>query len=272
MYNGEHEIKFPEDKYLKNYLWYDYFHDSQVKNIDFTKNTVIIDIEYDKDNEMVNKKTYTLYFKNCEYFKVELLSMDFNTFINGRFKDTTLLDKVKNNNKGTFYHYRIETNNGFIDIIFSKFQIKKRNGRIICKDITFYDYTLQWLKSYKNGLLFDSDNQLSQSKLINLFHKGDDIEKYFVLDYLSRYTNEPILNYARDILCLEWDDFELSIILSISVIGRFGNKDDIMLLLDIYNIINKEFIINKMNYYQSFLLRRKILDSIDNIMCNENLK
>lgn len=38
---------------------------------------------------------------------------------------------------------------------------------------------------------------------------------------------------------LDWDNFKMSKILSISVIGKYGNKDDIQFLLDDYYSIEE---------------------------------
>ena len=35
MCNIEHEIECPNDKYIKHYLWRDYFHDSSIETIEF---------------------------------------------------------------------------------------------------------------------------------------------------------------------------------------------------------------------------------------------
>lgn len=180
MYNGENEITRPNDKYMKYYLWNDYFHDSKIKTIEINnskkkdsnwpnqvalaiESCIDMDMEWDKLNGtdiekkayLINNKEkymYNLYFDDCKYFNYEK-SMKVNEYINGRFKDTALLQKIKKATGKAYYNFRIATDDGYIDIIFAKFKIKKTMGRINIKDTEIKSHDIQWLQKYNDGIL-----------------------------------------------------------------------------------------------------------------------
>lgn len=76
-----------------------------------------------------------------------------NDYINGRFKNSVVLQKIIKKTNKQYYHFRISTDDGYLDIIFSKFKIKKSTGRIYIKDIKAEDYNLKWLQQYDKGNL-----------------------------------------------------------------------------------------------------------------------
>ena len=150
MNNYEHEIACPDNKGLRNYLWYDYFHDSKIDNISFDhrKGLVMLTLECSRemgdvwnklkgDNDTrrayidknIDSFAYILTFKGTKYFHSERLIM-VNDYINGRFKDTALLRKLTAENKKPLYHFRIQIDDGYMDIIFSDFIIRKKAGRV----------------------------------------------------------------------------------------------------------------------------------------------
>ena len=55
MDNYEHEIFCPDNKGIRNYLWSDYFHDSEIVNVSFDrqKRTVILTIECIRDQDEI---------------------------------------------------------------------------------------------------------------------------------------------------------------------------------------------------------------------------
>lgn len=297
MYNGENEIECPKDKYIKYYLWSDYFHDSKIKTIEFSnskgkdnycpdqvvltlESCIDVDMEWDKlkgtDIEKrayveknKSKYIYKLYFSDCKYFNYEK-SILANDYINGRFKSTAILQKIIKSANKLYYHFRIATDDGYLDIIFSKFKIKKLIGRIRIKDTEIKDYNINWLQKYDKGVLLGENGELDDKKILEIMKNGDDIERYYALYYFINYTNEIMIDYARDIMLLDWDNFETCKSMAISVIGIQGNKKDLPLLFEEYFIMEER--ISKQNVcYGSILLpKRHIMDAIEKIKYREN--
>lgn len=297
MFNSENEIKCPNDKYIKHFLWSDYFHDSKITMIQFNNSKgkenycpdqVILTLEscndIDKDwdklkgtdtekktyiNENKDKYKYDLYFSNCKYFNYEKSIMA-NDYINGRFKDTAILHKIKKSTNKLYYHFRIATDDGYLDIIFSKFKIRKLIGRIRIKDTEIKDYHINWLQKYNRGILLMKNGEFDKIKLIELITKGDDVERYYTLLYFMKYTKETIINYARDIMLLDWDNYEMSKIMAISVIGKQGSKNDIPMLIEKYFTIESKFSRGGMCYCSTLLPKRHVMDAIEYIKYRED--
>lgn len=297
MFNSENEIKCPNDKYIKHYLWRDYFHDSQITMIQFNdskgknnycpdqvvltiESCIDMDKDYDKlkgtDTEKKNyinenkvKYTYNLYFSDCKYFNYEKSIMA-NDYINGRFKDTAILHKIIKSTNKLYYHFRIATDDGYIDIIFSKFRIRKLIGRIRIKDIEIKDYHINWLEKYNKGILLMENGELDKIKLIELMCKGDDIERYYTLFYYMNYTKDTIITYAREIMLLDWDNYEMSKIMAISVIGKQGCKNDIPMLTEEYFSIEAKYSREGICFCSTLLPKRHFMDAIDFIKYREN--
>lgn len=99
---------------------------------------------------------------------------------------------------------------------------------------------------------------------------GDDIERYYVLHYFMKYTDETIINYVRDIMHLDWDNFEMSKIMAISIIGMMGNRDDLPLLFDEYFIIEERLSKADTCYCRTLLPKRHVMDAIEKIKYREN--
>lgn len=297
MYNGENEITCPNDKYIKYYLWSDYFHDSKIKTIEFNnskrkdnnwpdqviltlESCIDIDMEWDKlKGTGIEKKAYVtnnkakymynLHFIDCKYFNYEK-SININDYINGRFKDTAILQKIKKATNKVYYHFRIATDDGYIDVIFSKFKIKKAIGRINIKDTETKEYHIQWLQKYNDGILLMENGELNKINLLELLSNGDDIERYYVLHYFMKCTDETIINYARDIMQLDWDNFEMSKIMAISIIGMMGNRNDLPLLFDEYFTVEERLSKGGICYCSTLLPKRHVMDAIEKIKYREN--
>lgn len=300
MDNGEHEIECPNDKYIKHYLWNDYFHDSKIEIVEFNNSkgkdesrpdqvvlTLKSDIDIDKGwdrlkgtdtekkkyiTENKTKYLYNLYFGNCKYFNYEK-SIMVNDYINGRFKNTVTLQKIKKATNKHYYHFRIATDDGYLDIIFAKFKIKKLIGRIYIKDIEIKDYNIQWLQKHDKGILLMDNGELDKIKLLELISNGYDDEMYYALYYFMKYTNEIIIDYARNIMKLDWDKYEMSKIMAISVLGIHGDEKDLPVLASEYFSVEERLSKGGLYgvYYCSTLLpKRNIIDAIDKIKYRVN--
>jgi len=274
MDNYEHEIACPDNKGILNYLWYDHFHDSKIDNISFDhrKGFVALTLDCCREREEVWKKlkynddlfkaymdenidnfTYILTFKGTKYFHSERLIM-VNDYIDGRFKDTALLRKLsaENKNKKPLYHFRIKIDDGYMDIIFSDFVIKKKTGRVKypIKEITIR--TCKW---------FDEDFKKAALD-------GDDFERFLAMQKLFQENDPAILEIARKNLW--FDDYGDACLYSVYLLGKLGDTNDISNLLELYLKIEEHLISKSVCRCSAILPKRDILDAIELIhhRCN----
>lgn len=299
MYNGENEIKCPEDKYIKHFLWSDYFHDSEIENIQFSNSRgkenyspdqVVLTIKSIRDMdcdwirikgtrdekkafliENKQKYIYNLYFTDCKYFNYEK-SILANEYINGRFKDSAILNKITKSTAKPYYHFRIGTDDGYIDIIFSKFKIEKLVGRIRVNDINVVDYAVIWLQKFNNGTLINEKGELSIIRLLEMAGNGDDVERYNALHYLLHYTTESLVDIARNIIKLNNEEYEMSKTVAISILGIQGEEKDLPLLLDEYFAIEEKYTKESICYCSTLLPRRHVMDAIEKIKYRNDTK
>jgi hypothetical protein len=275
MYNYKHEIEIPDDRAIRYYLWSDYFHDSQISNIEFVdksrKQKVFIDPssvlltvvsdgdfrEAHKCDELSkfyleprDKYVYFLRFDECLYYINDMESCK-NVYLNGRFKDSALLARLEQGHSKKFYHLRIQTTGGYMDIVFGGFKIRKQEGRVRAKDVEGYDYTKLWIE---RNLAKDDYGNINRNILISMAESGDDVERYYAISYLASYCNASVLAQARKIIVLDRKEFEMARIAAIWIIGMQGNEQDIQALTEEY-----------FNVSNSRIFNRHILDAIERI-------
>ncbi len=131
MHNFYHEIPLPEDKAIRKFLWVSYFHDSLIQNII---------LETPKRNELTLKLdcsrdcfTYLLHFRGVAHF-------EFSSPRNGwhaaeeisstTFKDSALLHRLQQQVGKPLYHLRFSHWDGYTDVIFERFTIRRDGGRV----------------------------------------------------------------------------------------------------------------------------------------------
>lgn len=261
MDNYEHEIKCPEDRGILNYLWYDYFHDSTINQIDFDhkKGTVTltltcsrdIDKELEKHNgnyeerhlyieEHLDEFTYLLLFKGVRYFHAERLIM-VNDYINGRFKDTALLRKLKAEANQPRYHFRIQTDDGYLDMVFSGFQIRKKAGRVKYSAVGIAD-------------------QAEAASFSNF--EGGDFDRFLAMQKLYKMNDTSLLEIARKNMQLV-DENEDTCLYCAYLLGKCGQASDVPDLLDLYSKI--EDYMGDQSYCRcsALLPKRNILDALE---------
>jgi hypothetical protein len=270
MYNCEHEIEYPDDKYIQYFLWRDFFHDATIEMIQFHSSLESIPHKPGLSltlRPLIDGKKeyrYLLNFIGCEYFVQEKAGV-WNEYLNGRFKQTALLEDINQQSGKKNYHFRIQTADGYMDIIFSKFTIKKVNGRIRIHGLENPDYYhLPWLKTYGNGALQNPDGFLDHKKVLELANTGDDLERHHALYYLLKNTEVILIDCARQIVQLDWDNYEMSKILAILIIGIQGDEQDLQYLYSEY--YDPESHINKYALISGPLPKRHIMDAIDKII------
>jgi len=265
MNNYEHEIVCPDNSGICNYLWYDYFHDSKINNISFDhqKGLVTLTLEcsrdiadvwkklkYDNDifnayiHEKIDNFTYVLTFKGTKYFHLERLIM-VNDFINGRFKDTALLRTLTAESKKPLFHYRIQIDDGYMDIVFSDFIIRKKAGRV--------KYPIEKIP-HQTCISLTADEK-------KLALVGDDFERFLTMQKLFRTNDPALLRIARENLWL--DDYGDACLYSAYLLGKLGDMNDVPKLFEIYLLIEEHIFSITACRCNAILPKRVIMDSIE---------
>ncbi len=137
------EADYPRSKAVRKFLLADYFHDSDLKAVDYNQagKELTIRLQCCRDYEKVHKGTlddagysYILQFRG-------VMGSRYNTefrweeYLNGRFKKTAWLLETQKKTKRALYQFRMQLADGYLDIIFHSFQIRKVKGRINYRDI-----------------------------------------------------------------------------------------------------------------------------------------
>lgn len=276
MYNYEHEIPCPENLAMRKFLWSDYFHDSVITNIYYgsksKRNISIgdvitlklqcnIDYEHAWENQckkrniptdytdLFNEKyTYILSFYGVKYHQFECgeTSME---YLNGRFKNTHLLHLIEQKSCHPLYHFRIQVTNGYMDVVFRKFQVRKAMGRV--------NYLTK-------GYSFDSKKHSISEEELHRIHNQivadnyeDDFDYFMDLQKLYNGGDKELLKYLR--ICLNSNqDSEAAKPYAAYLLGKVGETCDVPLAQAVY--------------FQSIdrLQKLHIMDGIDLLLEEEN--
>lgn len=161
MLNFSHEIPCPKDRALRKFLWFDYFHDSDILHIEHdapSPGDVTLMLRSCRDTDEIYKTlkgtweekhaqfkpllprvTYLLRFHRVRHFQHVMnhhLYGCTDEILHLRFKDTPLLRRLQKAWGRPLYHLRIETGHGLMDVVFEYFSIRKQEGRV--------DYRCDW--------------------------------------------------------------------------------------------------------------------------------
>lgn len=276
IYNFDHEIPCPPNKAINTFLWYDYFHDSHLQNIEFvqSKRTVTLTYECARDIEKKWKELkgdqpykiqyieshadefiYYLTFKHVSYFQVDRLPCA-NDYLNGRFKDSALLHYINAEQKYPCYHFRIQCADGYIDIIFRDFIIRKKQGR------------LRYLNTPYSAMICSclDDPVLNETitELVIQAQTGGDFERFLAMSKLWQLKYGELIQLARENITLP-DDYEDSILYSAYLLGKVGDESDLPLLQRLYLSIQKSMTEKPICLCSTLLPKRNILDAIESI-------
>ena len=161
MLNFSHEIPCPDDRAMRKFLWFAYFHDSDVLHVTHDApacGDVTLTLRSCLDTDEIYKTlrgtweekhaqfepllprvTYLLRFHRVRHFRHVMndqVCRCADEILDLRFKDTPLLHRLEKEWGRPLYHLRIETAQGLIDIVFERFSIRKQEGRV--------DYRCDW--------------------------------------------------------------------------------------------------------------------------------
>lgn len=225
MKNYEHEIIDIRDRYLKNFIFYDYFHDSIITNISFLEEGKLLRLdlscerewpEHDSEKYIFDTKyVYRLYFKHCKYFEYE--RKDTGTiaeYLNGRFKNSAKLSEIREGSRNYYYHLRIQLADGYIDIIFNAFYMEKVEGEVkLPGRINLEWYFDKIRKRFKNS---------KNEDVRKMVFSEDWLDKIQAMEYLWLIKDEKCFDYAMTAL-----DDEDGWIASTYILGELGRIESL---------------------------------------------
>lgn len=187
---------------------------------------------------------YVLTFKGTEYFHVERIP-SVNDYSGGRFKDTAMLRNLAAENKKPLYHFRIQIVDGYMDIIFADFFIRKKSGRV--------DYTVK-------GFI-DRTYERYDEEAKKLALDGDDYNRFLSMQMLFRGNDPDLTEIARKNLW--FDEGGEACLYSAYLLGKLGNMNDISQLFELYLKIEENFMSISICRCSTLLPKRNILDAIE---------
>lgn len=283
MNNFEHDIPSPQDKAIRYYLWQDYFHDSIITDVkqEYQQVTLCLLCEREesayyhrckgtheekraKCEEMAAQFRYKIIFQMCGYSHHEQ-TCDCPDYINGRFKRSALLAKIEAATGKLYYHFRIQTGDGYFEAVCRNIRIKKEIGHIHPRETEDWCWTGEWLTKYEDGALLDDSQNISISAVLNLAESENDIDRYFALTFLAKHDAEHALLLARKYILMESDDVLDCKIPAIWALGEFGDESDIAALLHECAESEIAFARDSIGYCGNLTHHRNIMDAIEKI-------
>lgn len=134
MNNFTHDTPLPDDPAIRKFLWISYFHDAIIQEIHPGKPTykdLTLRVFSGHDGF-----TYLLRFHGVEHFSCSKDNFFWHTGIDIAstvFKDTALLHRLEKEAEKSLYHLRFSFWDGYMDVIFAKFTIRREGGRVSYK-------------------------------------------------------------------------------------------------------------------------------------------
>ena len=131
MHNFYHDIPLPEDKAIRKFLWVSYFHDSLIQNIILETakpNEITLKVDCSRDSF-----TYLLHFRGVAHFEFSSPRDGWHAaeeISSTVFKDSALLHRLQSERKKPLYHLRFSHWDGYTDVIFERFIIRREGGRV----------------------------------------------------------------------------------------------------------------------------------------------
>jgi len=124
------EIPRPEDRTLSTYLWTTQFHDAVIHDLryeDPRRSNVTLRIE---GGCGVAHGVYRLCFQGVAHVEYAASPLGGDRIYSTCFLDSAALHQEQAESDKPLYHLRIQTWNGFIDLIFARLILRKEDGRV----------------------------------------------------------------------------------------------------------------------------------------------
>lgn len=252
MHNYEHESNVIKDRFLRNYIFYDYFHDSLITNIGILDEGKVVCLDLSCEREWPlhdwskyaydENYMYRLSFLNCAYLEYKRTNLGtYAEYINGRFKVSENLKEISRHSRKNYLHLRIQLADGYIDLIFSKFLIEKCTGSIELPKRISADWHFDFVKSKFSDKGIDEVRKIAKL--------GQSPLRTYALEYLWVINDEKIYDSALNALT-----DEDACIPAIFILGKIGNTNCLEYLYKMHNDNQK-----------TFIFKRHIRDAIEKI-------
>lgn len=279
MHNYEHEIECPEDRAIRKFLWCDYFSDSDIIKVEWEgrgRDCIVMTLVSDRDERAIwhrfhgeydqwhayvdgnpDQFTYVLKFKHAYYLERRQSGGWRSDFLNARFKDTAILKKIGRTAKRKLYHLRIHTSDGFIDLIFGGFEIRKLVGRM--------SYSMNMIMEPERLNEFDKEMTLERA-YTSL--PEDDFERFLLLERMYEAGHPSLLEAARD--CMRSNDpCEDAKPYAAYLLGKIGSREDIPAMLDAYFELERNLLKIGWDYCTVAQRKQNIIDAVELIRFRE---
>ena len=236
MYNYyDFEAEFPLKKAVQKFLVSDYFHDSEIQSVEQNskRQKLAIRLQCRRDWETAGegnlddaRYTYILRFSGVHGFR-SVTDLSCPEYINGRFKQTAWLYEQQKQAKCKLYQFRIGLADGYLDILFSRFSVRKETGRISYADITeFGAFYKDWYKRNSEQI----DKIREALKTTSPDSLDDDLNLAFL------YANEAsdLSQHCRRLLA--GDASQASKAYAAWLLGKCGTQNDLSLIWEAFRI------------------------------------
>ena len=196
--------------------------------------------------------TYILHFSGVYGFR-SVTELRTSEVINGRFKKTAWLNEQQQRTKKKLYQFRIGLADGFIDLIFGSFYIRKVVGRISYRDIDelgafykeWYHRSPEQITDIMKKLQADVSDSICDLNLEFLYANGVKDLRSICHTIITGKASPDAKVYAA------W------------LLGKCGTKDDLQLLWDVYRTETerKEYELGS----DDLMKYRNLIDAIENL-------
>lgn len=272
VYNFEHEIGNVKDRYFRYLLGYDLFHDGYILETTALNNgediQLVISCERDwaadhgvvggippgrsvPDNRLDDKYRYVITFKDCRFFAREVSHFP-DEYLNGRFKDSGRLAAITRQSEKMkrFHHFRIQTHEGYLDVIFSAFAASKLEGEITLPS------KVPRIRPFHTAVERYEDIDIEHVR--EIARTGHDVDRSMALQYLC-YINDPAI-VKLSIYNLQCDDayFVEGVIAATYALGQHAGMEALPYLARLFD--------RKVYPSDLPIARRHVEDAIEKIL------
>lgn len=261
MHNFYHEIPMPSDKAIQKFLWVSYFHDALIQQIlpgqpkpyDLT-----LQIYSGHDGY-----TYLLRFHYAVHFEYNA-PMPWHTgqeISSTVFKDSALLHRLQAEEDKPLYHLRFSHWNGYTDVIFERFSIRREGGRVNYKsevpaEMITWDrqYHAPNFRFYLKHDPFQVDiATLNGDDQEDLDEQIDDILWAQLYHHHTSARTDELLQLSRSILA-EQQACKHARTYAAFLLGKHGTSEDMPTLTEQFlseqNLLKKRVIMDAMELIQ----------------------
>lgn len=210
------EAEYPRSKAVRKFLLADYFHDSALKALDHNQaeRELTIRLQCSRDYEKAPKGTfeddvygYILQFRGVWGFRYNTDSR-WTEYLNGCFKKTAWLLETQKRTRRALYQFRMQLADGYLDIIFHSFEMRKVKGRINYHDINdlesfhmeYLKRSMEELNQLREELNQGNDPMMDDSRLEQLYANGEKDLPSLCRMVLKKNQDEDVKAYAAWLL------------------------------------------------------------------------